>query len=147
MGKKPLNHLINFYSNKGNVYSEFSDNFKLPFNLSIKEFKNLNELSRLYKYLIFLNEQKYTGENKELINYTIIKFIGSDFVQRRRLLYYPKYSIEVEVVDNSRREFSWVLKVDTLTRYEKANLSKKYSVKYTFKKKKSDPTEAQSKTV
>lgn len=135
MGKKPLNHLINFYSNKGNVYSEFSDNFKLPFNLSIKEFKNLNELSRLYKYLIFLNEQKYTGENKELINYTIIKFIGSDFVQRRRLLYYPKYSIEVEIVDNSRRKFSWVLKVDTLTRYEKSNLSKKYSVKYTFKKK------------
>jgi hypothetical protein len=114
MHYKPLNHLINFYSDKGRVYKEFSDKFKLPFNLSINEFNDLDEFSLFYTTLKYLNKIKYTGEYKELVNYTIIKNLPYDERDLRvnrgkETSFYDRSSIEVIKIENKKKTFSWVL--------------------------------------
>ena len=115
MHYKPLNHLINFYSEKGRVYKEFSDKFKFPFNLSINEFNDLDEFSLFYTTLKYLNKIKYTGEYKELVNYTIIKNLPYDERDLRgnrgkETRVYDRSSIEVIKIENKKKTFSWVLK-------------------------------------
>lgn len=130
MDYNPLNHLINFYSIKRNVYKEFSDKFNLPFNTSIEDFNDLNQFSRFYKYLKFLNEMKHSGINKELVNYTIIENLGNPNQFNGGRGWYPTVSIEVIDVEDSKKTFSWVLKEkDLFDGYEKI------LIKYTYDKK------------
>ena len=114
MDYNPLNHLINFYSIKRNVYKEFSDKFNLPFNSSLEDFNDLNQFSRFYKYLKFLNEMKHSGKNKELVNYTIIGNLGNPNQFNGGRGWYPTVSIEVIDVEDSKKTFSWVLKKNDL---------------------------------
>lgn len=127
-GGKPLNHLINFYSVKGNVYKKFSKKFNLPFNTSIKDFDDLNDFSHNYRYLKFLNEIKYTGKYKKLVNYITKEKV--DYWKSSGYRYgdwEPQHSYEIIDVKDSKKKFSWIIK-------QKSNNT--VFTKYIFHKKK-----------